>query len=312
MSDSKKVTMKPRTIRIVGCALVTTALACLPAVSQQAMNQSGANQPGMKAASAAPTTQPKGKSFAKPSDAASALYAAAKRDDDADLLVILGPDAKEIVEWSNDENERHEQRAEFVRKYEEMHRLMKEPDDTVALYVGAENWPLPIPIVKYQGAWYFDADLGQQEIRYRRIGRNEIEALEVCRALVDAEKEYHANAHAYTAKFMSASGSRDGLYWKSTDDGSRSPIGPYLAHAGVTADGGNTAPFHGYYYRVLLQGADGFAVEAYPAMYRSSGVMTFLMSPDGTAYEHDLGDQTASTAKQISAIVPDSSWKKVE
>jgi hypothetical protein len=301
MSGNTQETGKRKIMRIAGC-LFGLVFACLPAMSQQAM----------KTGSATPTTQPKGESFAKPSDAAAALYAAAKRNDDADLLVILGPDAKEIVEWSDDADARREQRAEFARKYEEMHRLMKEPDDTVALYVGAVNWPLPIPIVKYQGAWYFDADLGRQEIRYRRIGRNEMEALEVCHALVDAEKEYHANAHGYTAKFVSTSGSRDGLYWKSTDDGGRSPIGPYLAHAGVGPDGGNTEPFHGYYYRILLEGPDGFAVEAYPAMYRSSGVMTFLMSPDGTAYEHDLGEQTTSAAKQISAIVPDSSWKKVE
>jgi Protein of unknown function (DUF2950) len=287
---------------IGGCAVVATVLACLPAVSQQAM----------KTGNAVPATQPKGKSFAKPADAAAALYAAAKRNDEAELLLILGPDAKEIVEWSNDANERREERAEFVRSFDQMHRLMKEPDSTVALYVGADNWPLPIPIVEYKGAWYFDADLGQQEIRYRRIGRNETEALEVCRALVDAEKEYHANAHTYTAKFVSTSGSRDGLYWKSTEDGSRSPIGPYLAHAGVGTDGGNSEPFHGYYYRVLLQGSDGFAVEAYPAMYRSSGVMTFLMNSDGTAYEDDLGEQTATAAKQISSAQPDSSWKKVE
>jgi hypothetical protein len=301
MPSSTKA-MKQKITWISGCAVVTLAFTCLPAMCLQSM----------KTTNAAPATQPKGKSFAKPSDAAAALYAAAKRNDEADLLIILGPDAKEIVQWSDDADERRARHAEFARKYEEMHRLMKEPDDTVALYVGSENWPLPIPIVKYQGAWYFDADLGRQEIRYRRIGRNEMEALEVCRALVDAEKEYHANAHAYTAKFVSTSGSRDGLYWKSADNGGRSPIGPYLAHAGVGPDGKSTVPFHGYYYKVLLQGADGFAVEAYPAMYRSSGVMTFLMSPDGTAYEHDLGDQTASAAKQLSAIVPDSSWKKVE
>lgn len=299
MPGSTKKTMK---ITWIGGCLVTLALVCLPAMSQQAM----------KAANATPTTQPKGKSFAKPADAAAALYAAAKRNDEADILVILGPDAKEIVHWSDDPNERREHRAEFVRKYEQMHRLTKEPDNTVALYVGAENWPLPIPIVKYQGAWYFDADLGKQEIRYRRIGRNETEALEVCRALVDAEKEYHANAHTYTAKFVSTSGSRDGLYWKSTNDGSRSPIGPYLAHAGVGTDGGTAEPFHGYYYRVLLQGSDGFAVEAYPAMYRSSGVMTFMMNSDGTAYEDDLGEQTATAAKQISSAQPSDSWKKVE
>jgi len=296
--------MKQRMTRTAGCAVMVAAmaLACLPTFAQQAMS----------AGNAMPTEQPKGKAFAKPSDAAAALYAAARRNDDADLLVILGPDAKELVKWSDDANERREHRAQFVQKYDQMHRLTREPDNTVALYVGAENWPLPIPIVEYKRAWYFDADLGKQEIRYRRIGRNEVEALDVCRALVDAEKEYYANAHAYTAKFISAHDAHDGLYWKSSSDGGRSPIGPYLAHAGVEADGGNGEPFHGYYYRVLLQGAEGFAVVAYPAIYRSSGVMSFIMNSDGTPQEKDLGEQTATAAKQMSSTHPDDSWKKVE
>lgn len=310
MSRSERemeIMMKRKMKWTAGCALVAMSFAGLPTMARQASAQQ------MKTATnASPTEQPKGKSFAKPADAAAALYAAARRDDDAEMLVILGPDAKEIVEWNDDANERREQRTQFAQKYAQMHRLMREPDNTVALYVGSENWPLPIPIVEYKSAWYFDADLGKQEIRYRRIGRNEVEALEVCQALVDAEKEYHANAHAYTAKFISANEARDGLYWKSTNDGARSPIGPYLAHAGVESDRDKAEPFHGYYYRILLQGSDGFAVVAYPAMYRSSGVMTFLVGSDGTAFEKDLGEQTAPAAKQISSAHADDSWKKVE
>jgi hypothetical protein len=294
--------MKRTLMWTAGCAVIVMALACLPLKAQQAMTEGNAS----------PAERPKGKSFAKPDDAAAAIYAAARRNDEAEMLAILGPDTKDIVVWSDDANEREQQRAQFAQKYERMHRLMREPDHTVALYVGAENWPFPIPIVEYKGAWYFDAALGRQEIRYRRIGRNEVEALEVCRALVDAEKEYYSNAHAYTAKFISTSDAQDGLYWKSMNDGGKSPIGPYLAHAGVESDGGRAEPFHGYYYRILLQGSEGFAIVAYPAMYRSSGVMTFIMNSDGTAHENDLGEQTATAAKQISSAHSNDSWKKVE
>jgi hypothetical protein len=291
-----------RAAGFLSAAVIAIALACLPARAQQPTS-----------ATYSPTEQPKGKAFSKPEDAAATLYAAAKRNDEAELLVILGPDAKEMVQWSDDPAERQERRAEFAQKYEQMHRLVKEPDDTVALYVGAENWPLPIPLVEYHGAWYFDAELGRQEIRYRRIGRNEMEALEVCRTLLDAEKEYRATAHQYTAKFISSDDSHDGLYWKSANDATKSPIGPYLAHAGVSGpETAHSQPFHGYYYRILLEGSDTFAIIAFPAEYRSSGVMTFLVDQNGTAYEKDVGEQTASLANQVSSSHPDSSWKQVE
>jgi hypothetical protein len=284
-------------------AVIAIALACLPAPAQQAAST----------ATYTPTEQPKGKAFPKPAAAAASLYAAAKRDDDAELLVILGPDAKEIVQWSDDPAERQEHRAQFAQKYEQMHRLVKEPDNTISLYIGSENWPLPVPLVEYHGSWYFDAQLGVQEIRYRRIGRNEMEALEVCRTLVDAEKEYRTAAHQYTAKFISSDNSHDGLYWTSANDASKSPIGPYLAHAGVSAsDTAHSHPFHGYYYRILLNGSDNLAVIAFPAEYRSSGVMTFLISQDGAAYEKDLGEQTATLANQVSSSQADNSWKQVE
>jgi len=280
-----------------------TTMVCLPAQSQQAKT----------AETSSPAGAPKGKAFAKPADAAAALYAAAVRNDDQELLVILGPDAKDVITWSDDANERREQREQFAQKYNQMHRLVREPDNTVALYVGAENWPLPIPIVEYHGAWYFGTVMGKQEIRYRRIGRNEVAAIEVCRALADAEKDYRSEAHQYTAKFVSDTGSHDGLYWKSADNSKKSPIGPYLAHAGLSASGAvNSEPYHGYYYRILLHGSDDFAILAFPAMYRSSGVMTFLVNPDGTAYEKDLGDRTAVLAKEINSDHPDSTWKQVD
>jgi hypothetical protein len=292
-----------RAFTLPGLVVIAIAFACLPTMAQEASS----------AAAYSPTEQPKGKAFRRPAAAAAALYAAAKRDDEAELLAIYGPDSKEIVVWTDDPAERRERREEFAQKYQQMHRLVREPDNTVTLYVGAENWPLPIPLVEYHGAWYFDADLGKQEIRYRRIGDNEMEALQVCRTLLDAEKEYQATAHQYTAKFVSEGNSRNGLYWKSQADATRSPIGSYLAQAGISGpDTAESHPFHGYYYRILLQGRDSLAILAFPAEYRSSGVMTFLLNPDGTAYEKDLGQQTAAQAKQMSSSQPDGSWKKVE
>jgi hypothetical protein len=282
---------------------IAIALTCLSAWAQR-------SEP---AKAYSPAEQPKAKAFAKPEDAVAAIYAAAKRDNEAELLVILGSDAKDLIEWSNDPDERKAHREMFTQKYEQMHRLVKEPDNTVALYVGSENWPLPIPLVEYKGTWFFDAELGRQEIRYRRIGGNEMEALEVCRTLVDAEKEYQAIAHQYTAKFVSGDNSHDGLYWKSAADATRSPIGPYLAQAGIGGpDITHAQPFHGYYYRIQLQGTESFAIIAFPAEYRSSGVMTFLVSQDGTAYEKDLGENTSTLAAKDSSSHEDNSWSKVE
>ena len=302
-------------------AFVALAFAALlvPARAQENPKHQEKNSPVSK--------QPTGKAFTAPQAAVDALCAAARKNDGSELLVVLGPDAKEILEWSSDPEEVAEGRRFFVQKYDKMHRLVKEPDDTVALYVGPENWPFPIPLVQYKGAWYFDADLGKQEILYRQCGRNEIEALDVSRALVDAEKEYFSVAHNFTYKFVSSGNSRDGLYWKSGDANSRSPVGPYLAHAGVTDSVENHQPFHGYFYRIVLvaPGAEGhgdsktaasngnaFVVEAFPAQYRSSGVMTFLMDENGNAYEKDLGPSTAPAALKINNLQPDSTWRKVE
>ena len=253
---------------------------------------------------------PDGKAFASPEEAAEALHAAARKNDEASLLVIFGPSAKEIVVWGDNPQDRQDERADFAQKYEQMHRLVTEPDGAIELYLGAENWPLPIPLVKVNGSWYFDAGSGKQEVMFRRIGKNEFEALEVCHALVDAEKDYHATAHAYALKFVSGSGAHDGLYWTGT--GAASPIGPYLAHAGLDSSDGNRTPFHGYYYRILPAERGGFAILAFPAEYRSSGVVTFLMDQKGNAYEKDLGAKTDSVARQMNSSDPNNTWKKTE
>lgn len=299
---------KMSTVALLVCG-TAVSLACLPAVAQR----TAANKSSSPAAE-----QPKGKAFRTPVDAAAALYAAARRDDEAELLVILGPGAKDLVSWTDDPNQRAEQRKIFADKYDQMHRLVKEPDDTVALYVGAENWPVPIPIVEYKGKWYFDTGFGRQEILYRRIGRNEMEALQVCQALIDAEKDYYSDEHKYTADFVSSGGSHNGLYWPASANGEKSPIGTYLAHAGIENSNTETRePYYGYYYRIALTASSsgsgqGFAVIAFPAEYRSSGVMTFIVEQDGIAYEKDLGPETDKSARQVASTAPDSTWSKVD
>jgi len=276
------------------------------------------------------TQQPAQTTFPSAEQAADALVAAARAGDAARLTALLGPAGKELVS-SGDSVQDKRDRDQFVRKYEEMHRLAKEPDGTTTLYIGAENWPLPIPLVGTDGAWRFDTEAGKQEILFRRVGRNELTAIRACRALVEAEEAYHAAsareaggvAH-YASRFISDSGTRDGLYWRG--EGERSPIGPLLAAAAGSA---GATPFHGYLFRLLTaQGPNapggtksylvngaltiGYAFVAFPAEYRSSGVMTFLVGEDGTVYQRDLGPSTTALAKALSAYDPDSTWQRAD
>lgn len=273
------------------------------------------------------------KTFSSPEDASTALVAAAKDNDERRMLEILGPDAKHIVS-SGDDAEDAQSHADFVAKYDEMHRLVKEPDGSVTLYIGAKNWPTPIPIVKKGDSWFFDTDAGKQEILYRRIGRNEISTIRVCQELVAAEKEYSSShQNEYAEKIFSDAGKQNGLYWDASNGGPESPIGPLLAWAvaeqhAETSEGGS-APYRGYYFRILTrQGKNasggaksyvtdgkmtqGFAFMAYPAEYRSSGVMTFIVGPDGTVYQKDLGKKTSTLAKAMNKYDPDSRWQKAD
>jgi hypothetical protein len=277
--------------------------------------------------------QPGQKTFSSPEEASNALVTAMQSNDEKALLGVLGPDAKQIVS-SGDEAEDAHGRANFVQKYREMHRFVNEPDKTTTLYIGARNWPTPIPLVSKGNAWYFDTDAAKKEILYRRIGRNELSAIRVCQELVAAEKEYRDAHGEYAKRIMSDDGQHNGLYWKASAGESQSPIGPLVASAVARgyADGSSAltlTPYRGYHFHVLtLQGnhasggaksfivngkmSEGFAFVAYPAEYRSSGVMTFLVGNDGVVYEKDLGKETGDVAKDMKKYDPDATWHRSE
>ena len=277
------------------------------------------------------TQQPDQKTFASAEEASKALLDAEKKNDEKGLLEVLGQDGKQVV-TSGDPAEDEQNRATFIQKYEVMHRLVHEPDGKTVLYIGAENWPLPIPIAKSGDRWYFDTEAGKEEILFRRIGHNELSAIRVCQELVEAEKEYRSkHGDQYAQKFVSDEGKQNGLYWAAADKRSESPIGPLVANAGSdVVAGGNPQrhePFRGYYFRILVrQGRNaaggamdyltegkltkGFAFAAYPAAYRDSGVMTFIVNQDGIVYEKDLGKNTVPLAKAIQEYNPDSSWRR--
>ena len=280
---------------------------------------------------AALAQEPGQKTYASPEEASNALFAAAQKNDQTAMLEVLGKDGKSVIE-SGDPKEDDAMRANFVEKFQVMHRLVEEPDATTTLYIGAENWPTPIPLVNRAGKWYFDTDAAKKEILFRRIGKNELSAIRVCEELVAAQKELFSKNNEYAAKFVSDEGKQNGLYWPANGSANQSPIGPLVANAGslggLTMDSG-ADPFRGYYFRLLdRQGkqasggamsyvADGkmtkgFAFVAYPAVYRDSGVMTFIVAQDGTVYERDLGKQTVQKAKALKSYDPDQNWKRSE
>jgi hypothetical protein len=278
------------------------------------------------------------KTFASPGDAVLALYNAAKSNDTPALNALFGSNAQKILNTGDPVADKNAL-ANFVRRYEQMHRVVMEPDGTVTLYVGADNWPTPLPIVKNgSGQWYFDTEAGVKEILYRRVGTNENDAIETLHTLVEAQFDYAEQMHdgsstkQYALKFISSEGKQDGLYWKTDDSQPPSPIGPQIVDAsteGYNMQQGKTTPFHGYYYRMLAkQGAaakggardyvvngqltKGFAFVAYPAEYRNSGVMTFIVNQDGVVYEKDLGADTDKLGSSLTDYNPDSTWTKLD
>ncbi len=284
-------------------------------------------------ATGSPGQQQGQKTFSSPEEACKALYAAAQGNDEKALLELFGPDGKEIVN-SGDADEDTRSRAHFVQRYDEMNRLVKEPDGTVTLYIGERNWPYPLPLVNKGNVWYFDTDAGKKEILYRRIGWNEASAIRICQELAAAQKEYYSKQNnEYAQKIFSDAGKHDGLYWKAGDGEPQSPIGPLVAWAvaqeNADSRGGPPVPYRGYYFQILTkQGKNaaggaksyivdgkmtqGFAFVAYPAEYRTSGVMTFLVGADGVVYEKDLGKKTETIAQSMKEYDPNNHWAKAE
>lgn len=273
--------------------------------------------------------EPGEKTFANSQDAGKALYDAAKSGDKPAIEAVLGASSSSVLS-SGDEVGDKNTRDLFTQRYEQMNRWAKEINGAQTLIIGAENWPFPIPLKKdAAGTWYFDTKAGVKEILFRRIGKNELAAIRVCLALADAQNEYFGQKKEYAQHIMSDPGQQNGLYWKAAEGEPESPIGPLVAFATAKGYGGEhdtPQPFYGYYYNTLTaQGANvsggaksyivdgkmtgGFAYVAWPAEYRNSGVMTFLVNQDGIVYQKDLGAKTADLAKAMTAYNPDKTWK---
>jgi len=278
------------------------------------------------------------KTFATAADAAQALYKASAAGNQDEILAVLGDEGQELV-YSGDAVQDKRGMEGFVKAYKTKHSLVKQGDNAEILQVGANDWPLPIPIVNDGGKWRFDTAAGKEELLYRRIGHNELGAIGACRGYIDAQKDYAAAGHdgspagIYAQKLMSTTGKQDGLYWETKEDEGPSPAGPLLAEAGGLGYspeglGGKAEPYHGYLYRILkAQGAnakggaksylvdgqlkDGVALVAYPAEYRVSGVMTFIINQNGVVYQKDLGDKSAEIAGAMTEYNPDKTWKRV-
>ena len=273
--------------------------------------------------------------FATPHEAGEALVAAAEHNDTAAMLKVLGPGSKDIVE-SGDPAEDKSGRAQFAERARARMRVAAEPGnpDRAVLVVGENDWPFPVPLYRKEGRWSFDAARGRTEILARRVGRNEMAAMEVCRGYVEAQMAYAVHDRngdgilQYAQKIVSSPGKKDGLYWAGVSD-ALVPKAFADAAAALPAEGKKPAPYHGYYFRVLkAQGPDapggamdyvvkgqmmgGFAMVTYPAEYGVSGVKTFLVSHRGLVYEKDLGPGTGTLARQLVRFNPDKTWKVVE
>jgi hypothetical protein len=272
------------------------------------------------------------KTFATPQDAGTALADATKAEDKNAVLQIFGPGSADVVSSGDPADDKASMEA-FSRDYQTMNRWRKLGDGSELLLVGAQNEAFPIPLMKNAaGQWYFDAVAGKDEILARRIGRNELAALDVCAALADSQAQYFSQKHGgvkqYAQKFISDPGQQNGLYWESPQGAPRSPLGPLVAFAtdeGYTIKPDAAHPFYGYYFhRLDSQGAGakggaksyivdgkmtgGFAYVAYPAKYDDTGVKTLIINQDGVAFDKDLGKDTVTLAKAMASFDPDNTW----
>jgi hypothetical protein len=276
--------------------------------------------------------------FGSPEEAVKALTAATTAGDRATLEVIFGPEVKDLL--SGDPKQDALEFAAFAKLVSQFSQLVQKADDRFVLNLGDQNWPFPIPLVKKDGAWFFDTAAGKDEIVNRRIGEDELVAIGVCRTYLAAQHEYAGEDRAgdgvlkYAQKLRSTPGQKDGLYWPAAPDEDPSPFGPFVAEVHAEGYGGKTAegqpqPFHGYRFKILTaQGAGapggaydyiingnmiaGFALVAYPEHWGESGVMTFIVNQWGTVYQRNLGAQSADIAVAMTEFDPDQDWTAVK
>ena len=270
-----------------------------------------------------------------PQAAVDALVAAAKADDEKAALAVFGKAGEDIIS-SGDKVSDDAIRKRFVESYDAKHQIAMDGDAKATLVIGQNDYPFPVPLVRKAGLWSFDTEAGRREVLVRRIGRNELNAIQTSLAYVDAQNEYAAKDRGagvgvYAQRFVSEPDKKNGLYWPTAAGEEESPLGELFAAAskqGYRAGEGRT-PYHGYYYKILTKqgpaapgGAHdyvvngkmigGFALVAYPAEYRNSGVMTFLVNYDGTVYQKDLGRDTTALAEEMTAYNPDKTWTKAD
>jgi len=278
------------------------------------------------------------KTFASAADAVKAAITAAKSNDDKELLAIFGAQAKDLIS-SGDPVADKQRRAQFIKAFDEKNRLAVEGENTIVV-IGKNEWPFPIPLVKKGESWVFDTAKGREEVLNRRIGDNELSAIQVSLAYFDAQREYAKKDRdgdglvEYAQKIRSDPGKKNGLYWDAKAGEELSPLGPLAVRAvkegyGQGKPSDKPAPFYGYYYRILTaQGKDapggaysyvvkgnmigGFALVAYPAEYGNSGVMTFIVNHEGKVFQKDLGKNTAATAGAMKEYNPDSTWAEMK
>ena len=285
-------------------------------------------------AAAAPSTKPQ--TFGSPEQAAEALVKAAEAFDLAGLKAVLGSDGMDLVDTGEPVQDKKQAQA-FAALYREKHRIERDPDDPseATLILGNEDWPAPIPIVQKKGAWMFDVKEGRKEILFRRVGRNELDAIQVCRGFVEAQNEYVTEKHdgntvaQYAQRIVASPGKQDGLAWQNADGSWGGPVGEKIAKAISQGYSSKAEPYHGYHFKVLkgqgpnaplgtmdyvIKGAmiGGFALAAAPADYEVTGIKSFIVSQDGVVYERDFGKKTADWFATVERFDPDSKWDPVE
>jgi hypothetical protein len=274
--------------------------------------------------------------FKSPEDAVTALVAAVRGDNVRDMVMVLGAQGRDIV-VSGDPVADQTARTAFLIAYDLKHQIVKQGDDRAALVVGNNDWQLPIPLSQKDGVWQFDAVSGRREVLFRRIGRNELSAIQAALAYVDAQNDYASmnpaglKVDSYAQRIVSTPGKKDGLYWPAAANEPQSPLGEGFATATTQGyrPGGGQIPYHGYYYKVLTaQGPNapggamnylvkgnligGFGLVAWPAEYGNSGVMTFIVNHAGVVLQKDLGPKTGRIASRMTAFDPDPSWRRVD
>lgn len=273
--------------------------------------------------------------FKTPDDAVAALVLAARQNSADELLRLFGPDSRDLIS-SGDAVSDAEGRARFVVDYDDRHQILREGDDKAVLEIGL-GFAFAIPIVRHQGLWHFDTAAGAQEIIDRRIGRNELDAIEICRSYVHAQQEFAAllaqqyKPIEYAQKFVSTNGRHDGLFWNPRGDEPESPLGPEMASARAEGYEGRhpiagRRPYHGYLFRILTRQGQhatggardyiqdghmtgGFALIAFPARYGDSGIMSFIVNQEGKIYQKNLGANSEAIARAMTEFDPDESWQ---